>query len=120
MTSTDTYGGKCPNCGYNKIFMRYGSSGIFQYDACPKCGFAYGYNGHDKPLVGKEFWEDSVLFALFKPLLKENKLPISRQGLYRLTLRWGNNLEEPFSVFSYDEEAIKGIMNKVRPRFIFT
>lgn len=39
---TDSYGGTCPNCGYDRTLLRYGSEGYFQFDACPNCAFAYG------------------------------------------------------------------------------
>jgi len=45
---TESYGGKCPICGFDRILMRYGSTGYYQFDACPRCGFAYAMAGDNK------------------------------------------------------------------------
>lgn len=39
---TESIGGQCPNCGYKKCYIRYGSVGYFHVQACPRCGFGYG------------------------------------------------------------------------------
>lgn len=74
---TDTYGGVCPNCGYDRMCMRYGSGGYFQYDACPNCAFALGEwherdkEGHWQPKSGRDYdiWS-GILGA-------EGKFPVS-------------------------------------------
>jgi hypothetical protein len=96
----DGYGGICPNCGYDRMLVRYGSFGYFQRDACPNCGFYYGHNNHD-PEVREEGWEDEIQFL--KPELEERKLPQSILGvmLYLETLP---DIEEIQQVFDYPED----------------
>ena len=53
---TETLSGKCPCCGYDKLFQRYGSFGHEQLDGCPNCGFGYSSNGHVPDSFGVEAW----------------------------------------------------------------
>jgi len=53
---TETLSGKCPCCGYNKLFQRYGSIGYHQLDGCANCGFGYSSNHHDNDDFGVEAW----------------------------------------------------------------
>lgn len=104
MTTTESIGGECPICGFTRMFMRYGSSGWFQFDACPKCGFAYGEN--DKQFNAKEVWES--LIKEHKELLIKNKFPINRRGLYKLVM----SFMPPFdtsrkTVFIYTKEYLE-------------
>lgn len=58
---TESYGGTCPNCGYDKMLVRHGRSGYYQYDACPNCAFALGEwyeqdkEGHWQPKSGRDY-----------------------------------------------------------------
>lgn len=120
LTCTESYGGECPNCGYRKIFLRYGSDGNFQFDACPKCGFAYGCNGYDEPMEGADFWENSPIIKMFEDMLKRQKLPLTRSGLYRLTKTWDDNYAEVGNVFQYKKKDIERIMGKLKEKVQFT
>jgi Zn-finger nucleic acid-binding protein len=116
MTCTESFGGICPNCEYTKMFLRYGSGGIFEFDACPKCGFAFATNG-DSPLEGDEFWENTsgnILLAMFRDQLKEHGFSPSRRGLYMLTLIWDEDDADVNNVFKYSKEDVKRIMLKVK------
>jgi hypothetical protein len=43
MVDTETYGGRCPECGLRMLQKDGGGSDLnFAFDACPHCGFAYG------------------------------------------------------------------------------
>jgi hypothetical protein len=99
---TDSYGGICPNCGYDRMLVRYGSFGYFQFDACPNCAFAYGHNFHDpEEARDMEILEDEI--ELLKSELKERNLPISLLGvmLYLETLP---EIKEIDQVFDYSED----------------
>jgi hypothetical protein len=58
MLTEGATGGKCHNCGYTRCELRYGSEGYFQYESCPKCGFAYGNYMGDKELV--DVWNEEI------------------------------------------------------------
>lgn len=53
---TETLSGKCPCCGYDKLFQRYGSSGYLQLDGCSNCGFGYSTNSFDNDNYGVNAW----------------------------------------------------------------
>jgi len=55
---TETISGHCPVCGNDKMIQRYGSSGHYQVDACPKCGFGYGANSYDDPCWHEDAWRE--------------------------------------------------------------
>jgi len=83
--------------------MMYGSHGWYQYDACPKCGFAYGSNcqniEHKDP---KEVWK--VILDADKIILKHLGFPVTIKGIYQ----WMKSLPRPDpnereSVFIYDD-----------------
>jgi len=95
---TDSYGGICPNCGYDRMLVRYGSSGYFQRDACPNCQFAYGHNDYDPEVRGQELWEGEI-FEM-RSILEERGFPVSVLGilLYIETLP---DIREIKSVFDY-------------------
>lgn len=80
---TETYGGKCPNCDYDRMLMRYGSFGYFQYDGCQNCGFAFGtsigYNNEEITYRDWEIWEGELNYL--KSSLEEKNLPVSLLGI---------------------------------------
>ena len=98
---TDSYGGICPNCGYDRMLVRYGSFGYFQRDACPNCGFAYGHNNHDPEIRGHEIWVAEIEFL--KTELDEKSFPHSMLGimLYIETLP---DIDEIDQVFDYPDD----------------
>lgn len=113
MSSTESYGGICPNCGYKRMMLRYGSEGTFCYDACPKCGFAYGNNKCDYEEIGEKLWETILLTE--RQTLQDLGFSIDRQGLYK----WTESLLSPpkgeiSSVFDWSDkknlEKIKQIL----------
>lgn len=53
---TEGISGTCPCCGYTKMLQRYGSWGYYQLDGCPNCGFGYGTDGEESPLIGTDGW----------------------------------------------------------------
>ena len=101
MTTTETYGGICPNCGYTKMMMRYGSHGWFLYDACQKCGFAYGTNWRDPPKTGNELWKSLVEYDGAIAELKGFKK--SRKGIFDMIESLPEILNERTSIFKWDD-----------------
>ena len=97
---TESYGGKCPNCGYDRMLVRYGSLGYFQRDACPNCQFYYGHNNYDPHEVREEGWEDEIEFL--KPELIERGLPVSVLGIM-LYLETLSDIDEIDQVFDYTD-----------------
>jgi len=59
---TESFGGECPNCHYDRMLMRYGSFGYCFYDACPNCGFAFATNqiDDDDDFSEGDFWLSMV------------------------------------------------------------
>jgi hypothetical protein len=53
---TETLSGKCPYCGYDKLLQMYGSTGYYQMDGRPNCGFGYGTNNYDDEVFGVGAW----------------------------------------------------------------
>ena len=88
------YNGICGICGYERMLIRYGSRGYLQYDACPKCKFAYGSND-EKEWKGKELWK--LIIESLKPELKKRALPLTVEGIFNLVESW----EEPQETFAY-------------------
>lgn len=54
--TTETISGKCPCCGYEKMIMRYGSTGWYLFEGCPNCGFGYGTDHQDKESEHVDAW----------------------------------------------------------------
>ena len=61
--------GICPICGFDRMIMV--SDDACPFDACPKCGFGYGFlsnRGRREKLRNKELWDrilaDHVVFSL--------------------------------------------------------
>jgi len=111
MAVTETYGGICPMCEYDRMLMRYGSMGWYQFDACPKCGFAYGTNHYDGEDTPEEVWK-AVLDANGM-ILKKLGFPITRQGIFK----WIESLDPPImrereTVFSYSDKEIREYREK--------
>lgn len=116
MTCTDSYGGHCPNCGYNKMLLRYGGGNYFQLDACPRCGFAYGCNGIDLALEGDEFWAQAV--QVDGEELDRLKLHRNREGMFMWLETFPDNQRDDFNVFQYSKEDVKRIMSKVDDKYV--
>jgi ssDNA-binding Zn-finger/Zn-ribbon topoisomerase 1 len=92
---TDDYNGICPKCGFNRMCVRYGSMGYYQFDACSKCGFAYGTNHYDGEDKDEEVWK--VILGAEGDLLVEKGLPRTRGGYHAYIM----SLPEP-------TEALRG------------
>lgn len=106
---TEDYNGTCPNCGFDRMLVRYGSQGYYQFDACSKCGFAYGTNHYDGELFGKKVWEG--LIHAHKKQLEEKKLPLTREGMHDYIMSMGDPGERMTSVFLYKtKKEIKGCL----------
>ena len=83
LTTTEGYGGTCPNCGYTKMLYRYGSSGWYQFDACPNCGFACGYGDGSKGAeVGWDVWQAVLKANGFEPI--QRNMPKLKEVIDRL------------------------------------
>jgi len=108
---TDSWGGKCPICGFNRMLLRYGTDGWYQYDACPKCGFAYGNNGSiasDSPL---DVWD--AILATSKKILKSRNLPVTRRGLFLWVLTLdGEPDKSRDTVFNYPKGFLEDFKKK--------
>jgi len=78
---TETIGGECPACEYNRVLFRFGSEGYYQYIACPKCGFAYGSNMRDVEDYGEDVWE--AILSVMDITLRGDNLDLSVAGLYQ-------------------------------------
>lgn len=85
---TETIGGECPACEYNRVLFRFGSEGYYHYVACPKCGFAYGSNRIDDEDYGEDVWK--AILSEMDATLKEDNLDLSVAGLYQ----FAENFEE--------------------------
>jgi hypothetical protein len=99
---TEDYCGVCPKCRYDRMWVRYGSEGYFQYDACPNCGFAYGTCFREPDglteLTTAEVWD----------LLTEHHHK-TMQEILEMTNSWPEPRERhPKSVFMHEEEIHDG------------
>lgn len=97
---TEDYNGTCPKCGFDRMLVRYGSLGYYQYDACSKCGFAYGTNHHDGESKDKEVWDQ--LLNHLKNSLQNKKLPLTRAGAHDLILSFQDPGKRMKSVFKHE------------------
>ena len=95
---TDSYGGTCPNCGYNRMLVRYGSAGYFQFDACPNCLFSCGSNGCEPVSRDLDIWE--LELRALKKTLEEAGFPVTVQGIM-LYIESLPDIDEIESVFDY-------------------
>jgi Zn-finger nucleic acid-binding protein len=106
---TESYGGICPVCGYKRMMLRYGSSGYLEYDACPRCGFAFASNGQDEPLVGKQFWK--AFFVAEGRAMKHMGFPLTMKGVHAWMESLPEPKDEPISIFDWTE---KGFFEEVK------
>lgn len=115
---TETLSGKCPNCNYNKLLQRYGSTGYFQLDACPKCGFAYGTNHYDIESFGVEAWLGYFTYILEIVTNKSNKelSKIKPTEIRRMIFEWAEKEERAddisSTIFVYSEKDVKNYAKK--------
>jgi len=107
---TEGYGGTCPNCGYTKTLIRYGTHGWWQFDACPKCGFAYGSDGY-KEDWGMDVW--TPIIGFWEKILEAKGLEKSITGIFIMIESWKEDQDERKQVYNYkDIESDKKIMKK--------
>lgn len=105
---TDDYNGICPRCGFNRMSVRYGSQGYYQFDACSKCGFAYATNHYETEDKDEEVWE--TILTAEGDLLEQKGLPRTREGYHQFIM----SLPEPTeplrggSVFRHKEYEKEG------------
>lgn len=78
---TETIGGECPACEYNRVLFRFGSEGYYHYVACPKCGFAYGSNMRDVEDYGEDVWK--MILSTLEATLKNKNIELSVAGIYQ-------------------------------------
>lgn len=52
MATTETFGGPCPRCEYDRCHIRYGTGTWYRYIACPGCYFAFGMYDDSMPTDG--------------------------------------------------------------------
>ena len=59
MCDTESIGSLCPACGFTRCLIKYtpGGGSWFTYQACPRCGLAYGENGLKPEYEAEEVWE---------------------------------------------------------------
>ena len=98
---TDSYGGLCINCGYDRTMVRYGSTYYFQFDACPNCWFAYGHNHFDPKVRDWDVLE--IILNEMKNTLEEKGFPVSVFGIM-LYLESLPDIDEIEQVFDYPED----------------
>lgn len=115
-------GGNCPNCGYNKMFQRYGSSGFWDVDACPKCGFAFGYaQGNEKANYGDECWK--IILQGLHPMLQKDGFSYTRKGVFKFVEKCCRNCQDKTlnraNVFKYSKADVKKIMRNVKNKKIY-
>jgi hypothetical protein len=117
LTCTDSFGGHCPNCGYNKIMLRYGSGTYYEFDACPRCGFAFGTNGIDPAREGDNFWTDAI--EVHSSYLSVLGFPLTREGIFMWHETLPDANRDDFNVFQYTKEDIERIMHKLTNKDIY-
>jgi len=103
---TETFGGECPVCGFDRVMMRFGSTGCYHFDACPKCGFAYGSDNqsfeYKDPL---EVWRN--MLEAERKFLRGRKLPVSIDGIYQWIMSLPNPDKDGIkTVFVYTDEDV--------------
>ena len=104
---TESIGGKCPICGYTKMFLRYGSVYYYKFDACPNCSFAFAHNDYDIVEKGQDVWD--AIIDMYGYELDRLKLPRTIEGLKQ----WLENTDdgkpdlEGGTVWCYDNHNLK-------------
>lgn len=125
----ESWGGKCPVCGFDRILMRYGSTGYYHFDACPRCGFAYGTNRQDiEDIDPMKVWK--AILKGERQFLKSKNLPISIDGIYRWVISFTSPPDKDReTIFVYDEKCVeeykksklyKERSNKFKEMVVFT
>jgi ribosomal protein L37E len=67
---------KCQHCGEESLFVRSGSEGYWQFEACLKCGFARDNEGQAPEDIWQgilDGWHSPNRDALAKELLGESR-----------------------------------------------
>lgn len=113
---TESYGGKCQNCGYEKMHLRYGSFGYLQFEACPKCGLAIGQNAHEI-FIGDKLWK--MIIEANENSLKKRNLPLTRKGIFLWMENEDESLRDNFNIFELTKEEIKEAMNNLTDKEIY-
>jgi hypothetical protein len=102
----ESYGGKYPVCSFDRIMMRYGSTGWFMFDACPRCGFAYASNQQGDNIEDpEEVWK--TILKNEKPFLKDRNLPVSIDGILQWMMQLPKPSEDRDTVFVYTEKDVE-------------
>lgn len=117
---TETISGKCPCCNYNKLLQRYGSSGYYELDGCPKCGFGFGSNQYDLESKGVEAWMEYGLHIV-SCIKNIDFLELDNLTYYQkreMVFKTIDNLERcddlETTVFEYSKEEIENY-KKTKP-----
>lgn len=97
----ESIGGKCPNCDYTRCELRYNQRGTtgFQFQACPRCGFAYGTDGET------DYWHSEVWVAI------EIANKLSRKELFEKYKGAPIDPDINGSLFSIPEERVMAFRN---------
>lgn len=105
---TESYGGTCPNCGYDRLMVRYGSSGYAHHDICPNCCF--GFCEYSIRSENGKGWEPAHVrdmeliegeIYLLKEQIKKIGGPLGHIGLL-LYIESLSDIDEIEHVFDYD------------------
>jgi hypothetical protein len=115
---TEGFGGQCPNCGYTKMFQRIGSSGYWNVDYCPKCGFGCGYADGDDAASHGDKTLDQVLHGLNHMLVLDEYL-VTREGLFNWIENHVKDDRPSCNAFQYSKEEIEKIMESVEDKTIY-
>lgn len=108
---TEGYGGTCPYCGYTKTLIRHGSHGWWQFDACPRCGFAYGANGYGDEDWGMDVW--TPIIGFWGDMLESKGLEKSITGIFLMIESWKEQSDDRKQVFQYkDVKSDKKMMKQ--------
>ena len=116
---TETISGKCPCCGYDKLFQRYGSMGYYQLDACLKCGFGYGSNYYDNEVFGIKAWIDYGRYMLEMieghGLSQEDIQQLPNLKVREMLFEWVEKEERcddiSTTIFEYSDEEVEKYKN---------
>lgn len=106
----ESCGGTCPVCGFDQLLMRYGSWGYYMFDACAKCGFAYGANLCDDENWGKEVWK--LILHYSEDFLKSQGYPVTREGYYLFLIDHPVEQRESFETVFFYKESKEELINK--------
>ncbi len=115
---TETISGKCPCCGYDKLFQRYGSMGYVLMDGCANCGFGYASNAHDGESYGVDAWlsyAQHVLACMRAGGSYEEEMArldgLSNEDLRRAAFEWCEEQERwddvPTTIFKYTDQDVQ-------------